>query len=111
MTDQTTQTPQTPQTAPRTAADSTLFLRSRLKFKAVMKGTEPQFRVLKPCVNEHHTVDSVHPWSSFVPNAPFGDGEHGESRKAAAADDVVTRLLELKAIALDVAPEPEPEDE
>jgi hypothetical protein len=107
MTDQTTQT--APLTD-RAAADSTLFLRSKLKFKATRKGQEPKFRVLRPCMSEKHTVGSVHTYASFVPNVPLGDGEHGDIKKAAAADAVIERLVSLKAIVEYVEPAPEDED-
>jgi hypothetical protein len=101
---------QTTQTVPLTAADSTLFLRSKLKFRATKKGQEPQFRVLRPCMSEKHTVGSVHPYGAFVPNVSLGDGEHGDIKKAAAADAVIERLVGLKAIVEHIEPEPEDED-
>jgi hypothetical protein len=88
-----------------TSTDTPLHQRSKLKFAATKKGQEPMFRVLKPCTSALHAPDSVHPFSSFAPNAPFSDDDQGHAKKATATDTVITRLISLGAIVEHEEPE------
>jgi hypothetical protein len=78
--------------------DKPLHERSKLKFAATKPDQEPLFRVLKPCTSALHAPDTVQPYASFAPNAPFSDDDQGHAKKAAATDSVITRLINLGAI-------------
>jgi hypothetical protein len=89
-----------------TSTDTPLHQRSKLKFAATKTDQEPLFRVLKPCTSALHAPDTVHPYASFGPNAPFADNDEGHAKKAAATDGVITRLISLGAIVEHQEPEP-----
>jgi hypothetical protein len=78
--------------------DTPLHQRSKLKFAAAKKDQEPMFMVLKPCTSALHAPNTVQPYASFAPNAPFADNDEGHVKKAAATDSVITRLMNLGAI-------------
>jgi hypothetical protein len=85
--------------------DKPLHARSKLKFAAAKPDQEPQFRVLKPCTSALHAPETVQPYASFAPNAPFSDDDQGHTKKAAATDSVITRLMNLGAIVEHQEPE------
>jgi hypothetical protein len=85
--------------------DKPLHERSKLKFAATKPDQEPLFRVLKPCTSALHAPDTVQPYASFAPNAPFSDDDQGHAKKAAATDSVITRLINLGAIVEHQEPE------
>lgn len=85
--------------------DKPLHERSKLKFAAAKKDQEPMFRVLRPCTSALHAPDTVQPYASFAPNAPFADNDEGHTKKAAATDSVITRLMNLGAIVEHQEPE------
>jgi hypothetical protein len=62
--------------------------------------------VLKPCTSALHAPNTVQPYASFAPNAPFSDDDQGHAKKAAATDSVITRLINLGAIVEHQEPEP-----
>jgi hypothetical protein len=86
--------------------DKPLHERSKLKFAAAKQDKEPMFMVLKPCTSALHAPNTVQPYASFAPNAPFSDDDQGHAKKAAATDSVITRLINLGAIVEHQEPEP-----